>query len=136
MDLLHVIRGCHMSDIGECDILDAFLSAALWTTDEHAPQGEYVADLSRVSPQFREYAESYVAEFQASFFVRLQDEDRGDLGHDLYLTSAGHGSGFWDGDWDYLGSAMVKELTEWCRRYGSALEGSWYREEIWTDPVD
>ena len=31
-----------------------------------------------------------------------------EFGHDLWLTSAGHGAGFWDGDWDMDGDALTK----------------------------
>ena len=29
-------------------------------------------------------------------------------GHDFWLTSAGHGAGFWDGDWPKYGSLLTK----------------------------
>jgi hypothetical protein len=34
-------------------------------------------------------------------------------GHDLWLTTAGHGAGFWDGDW---AEPAASAMTEWCRR--------------------
>lgn len=41
------------------------------------------------------------------------------VGHDLYLTVAGHGAGFWDGDYDEYGDI----LTESCKGvYVSATE--------------
>lgn len=35
------------------------------------------------------------------------------FGHDFYMTSVGHGVGFWDGDWPIHG----ERLTEKCRPY-------------------
>lgn len=30
-------------------------------------------------------------------------------GHDFWLTSAGHGAGFWDGDWPKYGDLLTKK---------------------------
>jgi hypothetical protein len=35
------------------------------------------------------------------------------VGEDLYMTQAGHGCGFWDGDWEN-GSALTKLAKESC----------------------
>lgn len=35
-------------------------------------------------------------------------KDLSDLGHDLWLTAAEHGAGFWDGDWDMHEKALVR----------------------------
>jgi hypothetical protein len=40
--------------------------------------------------------------------------DEGQLGHDIALTTNGHGAGFWDGDWANYG----EEFTEVCRDMG------------------
>ena len=44
-------------------------------------------------------------------------DDNEQLGHDLYLTIQGHGSGFWDGDYPETGST----LTEWAESAFSEL---------------
>jgi hypothetical protein len=38
-----------------------------------------------------------------------------DAGPDLYLTCAGHGAGFWDGDWEPHGEALTKAAHSVCR---------------------
>ena len=48
----------------------------------------------------------------------VEDLDRkhyDNFGHDLYLTSQGHGAGFWDGDWrGILPQEDIDYLTDWC----------------------
>jgi len=34
-------------------------------------------------------------------------------GHDFWLTIAGHGAGFWDGDWPINGDALDTICTDW-----------------------
>jgi len=36
----------------------------------------------------------------------------------LWLTIAGHGAGFWDGDWPLNGDL----LTQWCKSYQYKIE--------------
>lgn len=53
----------------------------------------------------------------AAFLADWTDVARMDIsrfGADFYLTAAGHGAGFWDGDWPKSGEA----LTEACKPYG------------------
>lgn len=38
-----------------------------------------------------------------------------DAGPDLYLTCAGHGAGFWDGDWEPHGDALTEAAKAACR---------------------
>jgi hypothetical protein len=50
----------------------------------------------------------------------LTEADDTDLGHDFWLTRAGHGAGFWDGDYDWLnrdGVDVGDKLTELCKRF-------------------
>jgi hypothetical protein len=39
-----------------------------------------------------------------------------DAGPDLYLTCAGHGAGFWDGDWEPHGDALTEAALAACGR--------------------
>ncbi len=43
----------------------------------------------------------------------LNDEQLGQMGHDLWLTIAGHGAGFWDGDWPINGDKITELLEDW-----------------------
>jgi len=38
---------------------------------------------------------------------------------DFHFTRNGHGCGFWDGDWDYLGDDVVEKLCSIAKSYGS-----------------
>ncbi len=52
-----------------------------------------------------------------SFYTDNFDKIKNDFeraGHDFFLTSNHHGTGFWDGDWD---SVIGKELTEESHKY-------------------
>lgn len=54
----------------------------------------------------------------ASFFMEAKDMIDGDdskAGTDFHFTRCGHGSGYWDGDWDEYGD----ELTAMSKPYGS-----------------
>lgn len=44
------------------------------------------------------------------------------IGGDLYLTVAGHGAGFWDGDWEPHGDALTEAAHE--ANKAAALAGS------------
>ncbi len=43
----------------------------------------------------------------------LNDEQLEQVGHDLWLTIAEHGAGFWDGDWPEIGDELTHILEEW-----------------------
>ena len=45
----------------------------------------------------------------------LMNEDARQAGHDFWLTRNGHGTGFWDGDYD---DKVGDILTESCKLYG------------------
>lgn len=53
--------------------------------------------------------ENYVAQ------LRGDDTQEEAAGRDTYYTSAGHGAGFWDGDWR---EPFAGEITEACRKLG------------------
>lgn len=43
-----------------------------------------------------------------------------EAGMDFFLTRNGHGSGFWDGDWDWVPDDGAKRLTQLAKSFGSA----------------
>ena len=55
-------------------------------------------------------AEPLLAELDLNRFPRRKGESSlsNVFGADLYLTAAGHGAGFWDGDWDSIGDALTE----------------------------
>jgi len=77
-----------------------------------AEYGEkYRAAIARVC---EEAAPLIAAQNLNTFPRRCPDNDLDSVfGSDLYLTAAGHGAGFWDGDWNPIGD----ELTEIVKRH-------------------
>ena len=86
-------------------VLDHYITCALWSStegdDDATPMDSLDADLA---PETREAMRKDCADF-----VALIDELRIDstqnwneeqLGHDLWLTRNGHGTGFWDRGYD------------------------------------
>ena len=80
------------------DIVDAYLTAALWTTDPDPGSGEYQADRDSIPEDVRDAARDAVAAF-LSLVPEADEEDPSRVGQDLWLTRNRHGAGFWDGDW-------------------------------------
>ena len=58
-------------------------------------------------------AESLLAALDLNRFPRSKGESSlsDAFGSDLYLTAAGHGAGFWDGDWGPAGDALTATAT-------------------------
>jgi hypothetical protein len=78
-----------------------------------SPAAEYEASYRAAIARVCEAAAPLLADQNpATFPRRCPDGDLDSVfGADLYLTAAGHGAGFWDGDWDPVGdelSAIVK----------------------------
>lgn len=126
-------------------VTEAYVSAALWATpiDDDGLQilcdsgagvaegaaadwgldrfGFTIADLDSTT---RETVDEAVRSFLATAprdALCFWAENHGDeaIGHDLFLTSAGHGAGFWD-RWsgDSWGARYGRELTDHARPYG------------------
>ncbi len=104
------------------DILRGYLEACAWSSsdmsdDEDGNQHESL-DAFDFSPEAELKASKDVSAFVSMVTKALGKDiyqicqDNGhsmsEFGHDLWLTSAGHGAGFWDGDWDMDGDALTK----------------------------
>lgn len=82
-------------------ITRAYVAAMIWADlrdEDDVPLDEYTWD--DLSPQAKADAEGTCA----SFLVDTAEIDTSEwtdeqLGHDLWLTSQGHGTGFWDRGW-------------------------------------
>lgn len=106
------------------ELLDEFLSsyveAALWSsTDESDPEtggdpmdDNYGAD--DLAPETLSEMRGDALDFMQE---NMEDiwEDISQAGHDFWLTRAGHGAGFWDGDWP---EEAGKRLTEASKAFG------------------
>jgi len=70
-----------------------------------------------ISEEDRKQLRVMCANFLTDARDLIEDEPNQDIrsaGCDLYLTQAGHGAGFWDGDWPEHGD----RLTELAENYG------------------
>lgn len=99
----------------------AYLVAMLWSTnDESDESGGQPMDanysIEDLAPEALAEAICDCSEFRekaglAVFSTEWTDEQ---AGHDFWLTRAGHGCGFWDGDYPTWGD----QLTELCKSFG------------------
>ena len=105
-----------------------YVTTALWSTnDGSTPDGGDPLDrrytgtdiesrsLARMVADCAAFRDLVAAELP---FV-LAECDEADIGHDLWLTRAGHGAGFWDGNYAWLdrhGVDVGDSLTRLCER--------------------
>lgn len=97
----------------------AYIVAALWSSNDD--NGNPLDDSFSIEDIHPDSLERMRADC-ASFFLRnacfiedepaplssMKDSDRyRSAGHDFWLTSAGHGSGFWDGGWPRQGDNLT-----------------------------
>ena len=106
------------------EFLDAYLLAALWSSV--ADDGDGITDQHQVS----DIDEGTLKELTA-ICLKFWTENRRYIlgepepptcsdgsspaamaGHDFWLTSAGHGAGFWDGDWPIYGDVLTIKSNE------------------------
>jgi hypothetical protein len=97
-------------------VLDGYLVAMLWSSSgedcEYLDEKYSISDISETSiidarkdvKTFLEYASGLLDEAETIEHI----------GHDLWLTRAGHGAGFWDGDYPQHGD----KLTDICKEMG------------------
>jgi len=110
-------------------VVDAFLRAVLFASpvddfDRELPEVDYIENwdekftVSDFMPEARAKVDNWVKTFVDAVRAKHPDftPDPEDLGHDLYLTSAGHGCGFWDGDWKHHGEEVVETLNKESKR--------------------
>ena len=111
----------------------AYMEAALWSSTAHGddengtddvPMDE-LYEISDIDPKCYRIMVTDCEKFQEENYADLYEIDDIDPqysndamgGHDFWLTRAGHGAGFWDGDWP---EPQATRLTEACERMGEA----------------
>jgi hypothetical protein len=110
--------------------LDAYIEAALWAeTAIGDPKEEEEGDRFDSSFQTMGYTEEDISKetmdqmkedctkfLNENYDLIKNDEDNAgnfeQAGHDFWLTRAGHGAGYWDGDW-----SNGDELTAACKKF-------------------
>lgn len=93
----------------------AYLACALWTEnlDEYT-----IDDFSADALDDAAYVIATFAENAAEADIDLTEYDAGQVGHDLWLTRNGHGTGFWDNGRGYDRADAVT-LTAMAELMGS-----------------
>jgi hypothetical protein len=102
-----------------------YILAALFTTDEDAPSGEYTQSgrpdelFPLIDPalldRMERDCESFKERNETDWRLACEERDAERVGHDFWFTRNGHGAGFWDGDYsDDLG----ERLTEASKAFG------------------
>jgi hypothetical protein len=127
----------HESKYDVDTILDGFLEAALWAETDFGEDedGEYDAPFDEnytiydVDSKSKKKAKEKIMQFlnmadSSDIDTYLAQYDESYMGHDLWLTSKGHGAGFWDrsniGDAGDNLSAVTEKVFRYCM-------------EIWAD---
>jgi len=106
------------------DVVNGFIACMLWSsTDERDAPLDQTYDVDDIAPETLDKATDYCRAFLGYAGDKLTDESfigkQGGItsvpvraGHDLWLTQAGHGAGFWDGDWNEAMSVLGCNFTE------------------------
>ena len=114
------------------DMLDGYLTAALWSTNDNSDESggdpldsNYnVSDIAdETAAKLRTLVETFARDNAATLRACIgkrgkyghRECDWSLAGHDLWLTSNGHGAGFWDGGWP---EAEDKVLTDAAHKVG------------------
>ena len=106
-------------------LLMGYLVAALWTSDDSAPSGDYVQTgqaeimLPKYSPEALGRAFTDCKKFFVENRPTIEKATVGGstnnwehAGHDFWLTRNGHGCGFWDGDWSEPAGALLDQAAK------------------------
>lgn len=77
-------------------MLKQYLDTALWSSlDDSDVPLDYNYTIDDIHPDSIKLADEIVDEFVTKAGPLLDDLDDGQVGHDLWLTQARHGAGFW-----------------------------------------
>lgn len=115
-----------INDEYRAQFLHAYMEAAEWSSVHTDADGDTPIDHMELDwhPDAEAEAKKWCNDFIDGNMADLilADEQRhgsrpDQNGHDLWLTSAGHGAGFWDRGLDDVG----QRLTSACKNYGADL---------------
>lgn len=108
------------------DMCEHFLITALWSTSDYCEGDENENDnldkrytVDDISENFKRDSQKLCDDFMNAareYFTSEELENETTIGHDLWLTIAGHGAGFWDGDYE-----QGDKLTEIAKSLSSDL---------------
>lgn len=84
-------------------MVGAYIDAVYFTDTGEPDQPDANARLSSEAlDDIKEHCRSFMQ--RAGTYIHKNPEQ---AGHDLWLTTQGHGAGFWDGDWGGLGNILT-----------------------------
>lgn len=110
------------------EFYEAFLTCALWSTsdenDEPLDRNHSIADIDTdCAERLKAHAFSFWCRMYCYIDAETNSPGVTRAGHDFWLTSQGHGSGFWDGHWPKYGDM----LTKLSKCYPNEME-IWFKE--------
>jgi hypothetical protein len=102
------------------EFLTAYKEAAEWSSTHQADEGSDPINIDRLNLSWSAEAEKQAREWCNEFI----DTNAADLeacglsadsaGHDFWLTSAGHGAGFWDRGIGEIGTRLSEASKPYC----------------------
>ena len=120
---------------GEGRFYTAFLECMLWSTcyDGDPKDAEFMDEVysfEDIEQQSADMLKDLCQEFIAKVgWDAINEHNAGQAGHDFWLTIAGHGSGFWDGDWPENGDMLAETCEAWINDVHCYSDG----EEVYCD---
>jgi hypothetical protein len=91
-------------------MLDSYIESAIWTAEEELDSDDdidaYISDNSRID------AYKDVRDFVNAAGNLLDNIEPFQIGHDLWLTRNGHGTGFWDRDLGEVGEKLSQIASD------------------------
>lgn len=81
------------------EFMQSFIETVYWVNDDLVGHDFAPETLAGI----KAHCDSFL--FRVTPFIGGKIQD---AAHDFYLTGAGHGAGFWDGDWEHYGDHLTK----------------------------
>ena len=103
-----------MSNRNLDEFTKAYVVAALWSSSDGDKESLERYNYSDIADETMDVMIKDCEKFQSENCEDISS-DLSLAGHDFWLTRNGHGSGFWDGDWD---DEIGKRLTKSSETYG------------------
>lgn len=99
--------------------LEQYLITALWSSiDDNEEPFDLNYTVDDISEEFKEKSKNEWESFQKKAGSLLDGLDMTNVAHDFWLTRNGHGSGFWDGDYEKnIGESLTKISKEFPEVY-------------------
>ena len=132
-------------------LLNGFVESLLWAetlwdhprnmNDDGENEGDRSArdlglGIDDLSPEALAACEAFCLMFEdecSDLVIACEGMEWDQAGHDLWLTTRGHGAGFWDGDWP---EPEASKLTDWCKSNRTDGAMVWWNPDTETVEID